>query len=70
MAPMKTLTLIAAGLLVAASGMAASTVHLLRGSRLDHTAHFIEQARVQHTPAKKETLPVTPRPMLGLPRGG
>lgn len=70
MAPMKTLTLIAAGLLVAASAMATSTVHLLRGSRLDHTAQIIEQARVQHTPAKKETLPVSPRPMLGLPRKG
>jgi len=66
--PMKTLTIIAAGLVVTASDMAASTIHLRR-SPLENTAHMAEQARVQHTPAKKETLQV-PRPMLGLPRNG
>jgi hypothetical protein len=55
--------------LVAASGMAASTVHLLGRSPLDHTANITEQARVQPTSAKKETLQV-PRPMLGLPKKG
>jgi hypothetical protein len=67
---MKILTFIAAGLVMNTSGMAASTVHLLRRSPLDHTANVIEQARVQHAPAKKETLQVPPRPMLGLPKKG
>ena len=66
---MKTLTLIAAGLVVTASGVAASTVQLLGRSSPDHTAHIIEQARVQPTSAKKETLQV-PRTMLGIPRKG
>jgi hypothetical protein len=54
---------------VTASGMAASTVQLLGRSSPDHTAHIIEQARVQPTSAKKETLQV-PRTMLGIPRKG
>jgi len=66
--PMKTLTIIAAGLVVTASGVAASSIPLRR-SPLDHTARIAEQARVQRTPAKKETLQV-PRTMLGLPRNG
>ena len=66
---MKTLTLIAAGLLVTASGMAASTIHLIGRSSPDQTAHVIEQARVQSTSAQKETLQV-PQTMLGIPRKG
>jgi|GEM_PF-6111028 hypothetical protein len=70
MAPMKTLTLMAAGLLVTASGMPASTLHLVGGPPLDHTANVSEQARAHPTSAKKETLQVLPRTMLGLPRNG
>jgi hypothetical protein len=66
---MKTLNLIAAGLLVTASGMAASTVQILGRSSPDQTAQIIERARVQPTSAKKETLQV-PRTMLGIPRKG
>ena len=67
--PMKTLTIIAAGFVVTASGMAASTIHLQR-SPLDYPAHITEQARAQHTPAKKKETLQVPRPMLGLPRNG
>jgi hypothetical protein len=66
---MKTFTLIAVGLLATAGGMAASNVHLVRRSSLDHTALIIEQAQIQITPGKKP-LQVPPRPMLGLPRKG
>jgi len=67
--PMKTLTIIAAGLVITASSMAASSIPLRR-SPLDHTAHVTEQARVQRTPAKKKETLQVPRTMLGLPRNG
>jgi hypothetical protein len=66
---MKTLTLIAAGIFMTVSGMEAASIQLLHRSRPDNTGQTINQAPVQSTPPKKETLEA-PRPMLGLPRNG
>jgi hypothetical protein len=66
--PMKTLTIIAAGLVLTASSMPGSTIHLRR-SALDDKANRADEPRVEHGPAKKETLKGS-RTMIGLPRNG
>ena len=66
---MKTITVIAVGLLVAANCKATSAAHFLSISPPAPEGR-VQQQRLQLTAPRKGVVPVEPGPMLGLPRQG